>query len=274
MRLSIAVGCSLFFALMPARAEALRVGVLPYLSPRTLLLEFAPLRDFVEGEFGKRVELHTAADFPSFLRRTAAGDFDVVLTAPPFARLAQQRFGFRPVIAVRADFYGLVLVPRDSPARTLGDLRGKILHMPHRISFVSMKIEEFLRQRGLVPGSDVTLVYYSTDNNAVLASEKSRDEAAAATRVVFERMPKEITDRLRVLGSTQSAISLVVMAHPRLDADDLARLDLSLRKFPYSVAGLKFFAASHSSFVPVDAAAMAGFDGYVAQLESRPAGGP
>lgn len=274
MRLGLALGCSLFLAAVVAQAGTLHVGVLPYLSPRTLLLEFSPLREFVENEFGGGVELRTAVDFPSFLRRTAAGDFDVVLTAPPFARLAQQRFGYRPLIAVRADFYGLVLVPKDSPARTLGDLRGKILHMPHRISFVSMKIEEFLRQRGLVPGTDVTLVYYSTDNNAVLASDKSRDEAAAAKRVVFERMPKDISDRLRVLGSTQSAISLVVLAHPRLATDEIARLDLALRKFPYSVQGLKFFAASHSSFVPADAALMAGFDDYVAQLESRLAGEP
>lgn len=252
-----------------AQAQPLRIGVLPYLSPRSLLLEFAPLRSFLASELQQEVELQTARDLPHFLQRTHAGDFDLVISAPHFARLAQREHGFLPLVAIRADFYALLLVPKASPAQTLRELKGKTLHLPHRLSFVSLQIEDFLRQRGLNPELDVHLLYYSTDNNAILATEQSSGDAGAAQRSVFENMPKDITAQLRVLGSTQSAMSLVILAHPRMTSVTLQALQLALNKFPYSVGGLSFFQASHAEFSPADAGIMATLDMYLPRLKSR-----
>lgn len=251
------------------QAQPLRIGVLPYLSPRSLFLEFAPLRSFLAGELKQEVELQTARDLPHFLQRTHAGDFDLVISAPHFARLAQTQHGFVPLVAIRADFYALLLVPKDAPAQTLRELKGKTLHLPHRLSFVSLQIEDFLRQRGLNPERDVHLLYYSTDNNAILATEQSSGDAGAAQRSVFENMPKDITAQLRILGSTQSALSLVILAHPRMAAPALQTLQLALNKFPYSLEGLSFFQASHAEFSPADAAIMTSLDGYLPRLKLR-----
>lgn len=252
-----------------AQAQPLRIGVLPYLSPRSLLLEFAPLRSFLVSELQQEVELQTARDLPHFLQRTHAGDFDLVISAPHFARLAQNEHGFLPLVAIRADFYALLLVPKDAPAQTLRELKGKTLHLPHRLSFVSLQIEDFLRQRGLNPELDVHLLYYSTDNNAILATEQSRGDAGAAQRSVFENMPKEITAQLRILGSTQSAMSLVILAHPGMKAAALQALQMALNKFPYSAEGLSFFQANHAEFSPADATIMATLDAYLPRLKSR-----
>ncbi|HYD79755.1 MAG TPA: PhnD/SsuA/transferrin family substrate-binding protein [Paucimonas sp.] len=250
-----------------AASPTLRIGVLPYLSPRTLLLEFAPLREFLEGELRRKTEILSAPDFPRFLARTDAGHFDLVVTAPHFARLAQQELGFKPLIAIRADFYALVLVPEGAAASTLSGLRGKTLHLPHRLSFISLQIEDFLRQRGILPERDLTVIHHSTDNNAILAAERSRDDAAAAQRAVFDGMPKEITDKLRILGSTQSALSLVALAHPRLSDAEVARLQQALNKFPFSVDGLKFFQSSRTEFIPADTATMRRLDAYLPRLK-------
>ncbi len=252
-----------------ARGATLRVGVLPYLSPRSLLIEFAPLQAFLQRELHDTVELQTAPDLPRFLVRTANGDFDLIISAPHFARLAQQEQGFAPLIAIRADFYALLLVHKDSPAQTLRDLRGTTLHLPHRLAFVSFQVEDFLRQRGFEFAKDLTPYYYSTDSNAILALDLHPGSAAAAQRSVFERMPQEITSRLRIIGSTQSALSLIIAAHPRLDAPALMRLQTALEKFPYSEQGLKFFEASHTEFIPVDTAAMRQLDPALARLHSR-----
>lgn len=257
-----------------AQAQPLRIGVLPYLSPRSLLLEFAPLRLFLAAELQQDVELQTARDLPHFLQRTHAGDFDLVISAPHFARLAQTEHGFLPLVAIRADFYALLLVPKDAPAQTLRELKGKTLHLPHRMSFVSLQIEDFLRQRGLNPERDVHLLYYSTDNNAILATEQSRGDAGAAQRSVFENMPKDITAQLRILGSTQSAMSLVILAHPGMKATALQALQLALNKFPYSAEGLSFFQTGHAEFSPADAGVMASLDTYLPRLKSRLEFGP
>ncbi len=252
-----------------ALAQPLRIGVLPYLSPRSLLVEFAPLRAFLREELQQPMEIETAPDLPRFLERTHAGDFDLVITAPHFARLAERAHGFVPVVAIRADFYALLVVPKQSKADTLRALGGKTLHLPHRLSFVSLQIEDFLRERGLEPGRDVRLLNYSTDNNAILAAEQTSDGAGAAQRSVFDNMPKDITSRLRILGSTQSALSLVIMAHPRLPEAGLYALKSALARFPYSQPGLAFFQSNRSEFVPADPATMAQLDIYMARLNAR-----
>lgn len=253
----------------PEAPAALRIGVLPYLSARTLLLEYAPLREFLAQELHAQVQVLTAPDLPRFLARTQEGAYDLAITAPHFARLAQQDHGFTPLIAIRADFYALLLVPRNDPARTLADLRGKTLHLPHRLAFISLQIEDFLRERGVDPRRDLRLFHHKTDNNAILAVEKGGDDAAAAQRSVFDTMPHEITDRLRILGSTQSALSLIVLAHPRLAPARRNALQSALERFPYSEPGLKFFAASHSEFVPATPATMLRLDAYMAPLKQR-----
>lgn len=263
------VAVCLALGMHAAQAQALRIGVLPYLSPRTLLVEFSPLREFLAAELQQEVEILTARDLPRFLERTHAGDFDLVISAPHFARLAQTGDGYLPLVAIRADFYALLLVPKTSPALTLRELRGKTLHLPHKLSFVSMQIEDFLRQRGLNPERDLSLRYYSTDNNAILATEQSSSDAGAAARSVFENMPRDITTQLRIIGSTQSALSLIVLARPGLSAPALTALREALSKFPYSEPGLKFFQASRSEFIPADAATMARLDSYLPRLRQR-----
>jgi phosphonate transport system substrate-binding protein len=258
-------------AVVPQQAEAgaLRIGVQPYLSPRSLLLEFAPLRQFLSEKIGQPVEIRSARDLPAFIARTHGGDFDLVLTAPHFARLAQTEHGFVPLMAIRADFYALLLVPKHAAADQMAALRHKKLHLPHRLSFVSFQIEDFLRQRGLDPEHDLQLSYYSTDNNAILAAEQSRDDAGATQRTVFESMPHAITDHLRVLGSTQSALSLIIMARPGLPESQVRAIRSALQQFPYSAPGLAFLQASHSEFVPTDAATMAKLDSYLPRLKTR-----
>jgi phosphonate transport system substrate-binding protein len=255
---------------VPARAApALRIGVLPYLSPRTLLLEFAPLRAFLEQELRRGVAIRTAPDLARFLARSHAGDFDLVITAPHFARLAQREHGFVPLTAIRADFYALVLVQQQAKAENLRDLRGQALHLPNRLSYVSLKAEDLLLQRGIDTRYDLRAYYYSTDNNAILALAHGGNGAAVAQRSVFESMPAEISGRLRILGSTQSALSLIVMAPPRLPADQLRALTQALARFPYTAQGLQFFQTSHAEFVPADAATMAQLDGSQERLKMR-----
>jgi phosphonate transport system substrate-binding protein len=251
------------------QAAPLQVGVLPYLSPRSLLLEFAPLRTFLQDELQQEINILTAPDLPRFMARTHGGDFDLVITAPHFARLAQLEHGYLPLVAIRADFYALLLVPKQAPIHSVREIAGGALHLPHRLSFISLQIEDFLRARAIDPEFDLRLYNYSTDNNAILAAEKSGNGVAAAQRSVFDHMPKDITANLRILGSTQSALSLVMLAHPRTPAPQLAAVRQALARFPYSVQGLRFFETSHSEFVPADAATMAQLDAYLPRLQSR-----
>lgn len=239
------------FALTPAWAEALRLGIAPYLSTRTLMMENAPLKTFLEQKLKVPVTIGTAANPGKFAQRMVRGDFDVVLVAPHFARYMQQESRYQVLLGIRSDFYALLLVPKDDRARNVADIKGKVLNLPHHLSLVALETERYLRQLDIDPGKDLRQHFHSTDNNAVLALIGQRSGAAATSRAVFERMPAEIRSQLRILGSTPSALSLVLVANPRVPAAQIAAIKTAVGEFPFSEAGLEFFQARSVYLVPV-----------------------
>lgn len=232
-------------------AQPLRLGVAPYLSTRSLLVESAPLKDFLADRLRQPVSIGTAANPGKFVQRMIRGDFDVALLPPHFARYMQQTYQYQPVAGVRSDFYALLLVPKDDPARNVADIKGQVLNLPHHLSLVALETGRWLRTLGLDPGRDLQQHFHSTDNNAVLALIGQRKAASATSRAVFERMPAEIRAQLRILGSTSSALSLVLLASPRLAPQKLAAIRQAISEFPFGEAGLEYFQTRGVNLVPV-----------------------
>ena len=254
----------LFFLLLvlhgASHAASLQLGVVPYLSARSLLLEHAPLKSFLESRLHQPVNLGSARNPDLFVGRVVGGEFDVALLPPHIARLLQSDYGYLPLQGIRADFYALVLVNKQDPAVNIADLKGRALNLPHHLSLVALQIDAYLRRLDVDPDTDLQVRYHSTDNNAVLALAGASRGAAATSRTVFERMPAEIGSQLRILGSTPSVVSLVFVANPRLKPQQLDALRGALDEFPYSEAGLAFFQQRGINLVPLDAAELKIYD--------------
>ena len=236
------------------------LGIVPYLSSRALLIEHAPLKQFLEQRLSLTIHLASAQDPHRFTGRLMRGDFDFALVPPHLARLVQKEHGFLPLQAIKTDFYALLLVNKAEPVNVVADLKGREVHFPHHLSLVSLQVERYLQAQGLVPRQQLKLRYYNTDNNAVLALAGAREGAAATSRTVFERMPQDIRSSMRILGSTASVTSLVFVAHPRMPAARLAALRAALDEFPYSEAGMNFLQGRGMNLVPIEAADLSSWD--------------
>lgn len=243
------------------QAEPLRLGIAPYLSTRTLMVESAPLKNFLAQKLNEQVSVGTAANPGKFAQRMVRGDFDVALLAPHFARYMQQTYRYQVLVGVRSDFYALLLVPKDDPARNVADIKGRVLNLPHHLSLVALETERYLRQLGVDPARDLRQHFHSTDNNAVLALIGQRQGVTATSRAVFERMPAEIRGQLRILGSTASALSLVLVANPNLPPQRVAAIKAAVSEFPFSEAGLDYFQARGVNLVPVGDDDLKSYDG-------------
>lgn len=265
LRLALFAVLTLFFSL-GCQAGALRLGIAPYLSSRTLLIEHAPLKSFLEKRLGSAVNIGTASNLHTFAGRLVGGEFDIALIPPHLARVAQADYDYRPLYGIKSDFYALVLVNKNDPAVNIADLKGRELNLPHRLSLVALQIEAYLRRLELDPARDLQLLYHSTDNNAALALAGGSRGAAATSRTVFERMPPEIVGKLRILGSTPSVISLVFVANPRLPAAQLAAVRAALDEFPYSEAGMSYFQGRGVNLVPVGEADLGVYDSLLPAL--------
>ena len=251
-----------------ATTRSLKIGVIPYLSPGTLIAEYAALRDFLSTELKRPVIVHTALDLRQFIARTERRDFDIVLTAPHLLQRTMA-LGYLPLMAIRADFYAHILVPAGSPVRNLRDLVGKRLHTPPPSAFASIAIERFLGDLGYRIDSDFRGQQHNSENNALLAAARSNADAVAASRAVVQRLPPEIRAKLKVIASTPAAVSMLLLASPYMPPGELARLRAAIAAFPYSPTGLTYTAQSGSYMFPATAELVASIQSEMATLQAR-----
>ena len=222
-------------------AATFRLGIEPFLSPRMLVQSYAPMARGLEPVLGRVVEVGTGTQPVHFMKRAVQGDFDLVVVPPPMAAYLEQRQHFTPVAYLRNDFFALVLVHRSSAARSLSDLRGRQIHLANVDAYITSVGRDFLAAASVSLDRDLRLITHPSENSAILAGQSSRQDAVLVSRAVFERMPEAIKDDMKVLGSTRSAVSQVVMIHPRLPAAQTEPVRQALIGFMYTAEGNRWF---------------------------------
>ncbi|MBZ0092448.1 MAG: phosphate/phosphite/phosphonate ABC transporter substrate-binding protein [Sulfuricellaceae bacterium] len=264
----------LALALLPARAAstaegpALEIGIWPYMSTQALLTLYHPLQAYLEQRLQRPVLFVTAADQKTFVDRTQKGEYRFIVTAPHFARLAQMEAGYVPMLRAKRNLSGLLLVDKNSAIHSVGDLRGKTVTLPDRITIIAMLSLQALRANGLEPGRDVTVHYAVSHNSAVLAVLRGESAAAATTATVLDQMPDKIKDGVKTLAVTGEVTPVVYLANskvPSQEAGDMTRIILDFVETP---EGVKFInELGYQGLRPPTASEMQSLDPYVAELK-------
>lgn len=222
-------------ALLPVRAVAaaetgpLEIGIWPYISTQAVLTLYKPLQSYLEKRLQRPVFLVTAPDQKGFVERTQRGEYRFIVTAPHFARLAQKDAGYVPMLRAKRNLSGVLLVDKNSPMRSIAELRGKTVTLPDRISIIAMLSLQALRSNGLEPGRDVTMRYAVSHNSAVLDVLRGESAAAGTTATVLEQMPADVRDNVKTLFMTGEVPPVMYLANPRVppqEAADLTRMIL------------------------------------------------
>lgn len=224
--------------------KPLQFGLLPYLSTRRLFETYVPIKLYLEKTLNRTVIMSTAANFRTYIARARRGDYDLYLTAPHFAALAEAESGYRRVSRVTRELHGNVVVAKNSPIRHVSDLRGKIIATPDKLAIITIMGEHLLKVHGLTPGKDVTVKHTPSHNNAILAVVKGEADAAVAAAFVYENMPADVRAKLRLLSRTMTVPSIMFMASPKLPEGEYKKLRRTMLKFTASGPGKAFFEKS------------------------------
>jgi len=238
------------FALLSASAvraaeSVLEVGVFPYLSTQAILTTYQPVRSHLETALKRPVQLSTAQDFSAFVARTQRGDYDLVITAPHFARLAQREAGYVPLAQYTRELRGIVVVAANSPVKSITELRGQSIATPSRLAIVSMMGLRLLAIGGLRPGRDFSLQVASSHTSAVLSVKNGENAAALTEAGTLQQMPVELARSVRVLATTGRVQNAVYLAHARLGRAERERLQTELLRFAKDTeAGRAFLKSS------------------------------
>ncbi|MBI3563473.1 MAG: phosphate/phosphite/phosphonate ABC transporter substrate-binding protein [Gammaproteobacteria bacterium] len=219
----------------------LRVGLLPYLSTEKLLERFAPLKTYLEINLHRPVILETAPSFSSYVERAEHYQYDLYLTAPHIAALVETDFHYRRISRLTRELDGSIVVRKDGPIKTLQDLKGRIFIAPSDTAITTMLGEQLLRDNQLIAGKNITVQYTPSHNNAIMAVASGKADAAVTSAAVFETMPVEVRDKLRILTTTPKVPHMMFMASPKLKDGDYQQLRRSMLRFTAAGAGRTFF---------------------------------
>lgn len=244
-----------------------RIGVLPITSTRILLRNYALIQSYLEQTLKQPVELVTAADFRTFHLNTLQGQYDLVVTAVHFARMAQLEAGWLPLVRYGASHQTLLMTLRERPLRRLEDVRGSVVAGPDVLTLVSMEGQDWLRARGLTVNVDYTYLETPTTPSSAHALINGQSMLFFGTPQGLLNTPRELADQLAVFAALPERPNLTWLAHPRL-ASQRPFLKSSLQGLNAPSANVKSFfdATGYQGVREVADADLATSDKYLPRL--------
>ncbi|MCB1889836.1 MAG: phosphate/phosphite/phosphonate ABC transporter substrate-binding protein [Rhodocyclaceae bacterium] len=200
-----------------ARAETLRVGVVPQFTSARIEGTWQPLLAEVGRRAGVTLELSPSPSIPDFERRFARGEFDLVYLNPYHQVMAHQAQGYRPILRdVGRLLSGILVVRKDSPLTRVEDLAGQVVAFPAPNALgASLMMRAALTNRF---GIAFTPRYVKTHTSVYLNVLLGEAAAGGGVRSTFREQKPEVGDGLRILFETEKVPPHPISVHPRVPA--------------------------------------------------------
>ncbi|MDO9468794.1 MAG: phosphate/phosphite/phosphonate ABC transporter substrate-binding protein [Thiobacillus sp.] len=259
------------FCATASEKTPLVLGVFPYVSPGQLAAFHTPLKEYLASSLQRPITLVTAPDFLTFIERTRAGQYDIIITAPHLGRLAETRDGYQRLAQTGHAVQGIFLTRKDSDIHRIEDLKGKSVMIAQKVSIIYQMAEQMLRQKGLIPGESVTIIETRTHNNAMHAPVRGEADASVTGTLLWRVLEDEQKNRMRVIGTTEELPGFLLLANKRLSAPDVARIKGLLLDFHQVPGSEAYFATTgYEKFKHIDDRVMQRMDPYTRILTPPP----
>jgi len=190
------------------RPEKLLIGLLPGESAPTVMRLNEPLRKYMAERLKLPVEIVVGANYAATSEALRSGRIDVAYLGPVTYILQSKRTPLEPFArpthaGVGPTFRATIIVPADSPAKTLADLKGGEIAFGDPASTSGTWVPRWqLLNEGLVSGRDYTMRVLGAHDAVALAVENKKVAAGGLSKPIFERLLKEgkiSADKVRVL---------------------------------------------------------------------------
>lgn len=219
-----------------AEDMSLRFGLFPYVNPAKLIEHHKSFVEHLEMATGRKIQLLTSPDYKTFLQRTRDNEFDIILTAPHFGRLAEVESAYQRIAMTTHMVQGIFLVNSNSRIKNLTGLKEKRITIAAPTSIIYRLAEHQLRDdHGLVNGKNIEIVTTGTHNNSMYAVIKGESEAAVTGIKLFQGLQKKSGPIVRKIGKTKPIPGFMLLANKNVPKP----LVLKLRKSALSFSSLQ-----------------------------------
>lgn len=228
-----------------AATTPLVIGLFPNLSPQRQFRLYQLLADYLQQRLARPVQLYTAKTPRAFIEATQRGSFDIVLTPPHLAWLAEHEAGYRPLATYASPIRGLLVVAASSGLHTAAELRGHDIAIPDPLAFVTILGVAYLQETGLRRDIDYRFLNRGTHNNAALAVINGEVPAAIINVLFFNQLPEAARGKLRIIGATTAVKSFFFMTNSRLSPATAGTVQDALLSFGATPQGRLFLDHNH-----------------------------
>jgi phosphonate transport system substrate-binding protein len=272
--LALAAGLVAPLAARAQPAGVLRVSAIPDEAPTELQRKFKPLGDYLKQETGLDVQFIPVTDYAAVVEGLATNKLDLAWLGGFTYVQARLRTngGVVPIVqrAEDAKFTSRFIVPTNSTAKTLADLKGKTFAFgaPSSTSG-SLMPRYYLLQAGIDPERDFKSVAFSGAHDATVAFVAAgRAEAGVLNASVMDKLVETKNanaEKVRVLAITPPYFDYNWTVRPGLDPALTKKLtDAFLKLDPANPAmkeimdlqrASKFIPTQNSNYDGIEAAA-------------------
>jgi phosphonate transport system substrate-binding protein len=224
--LALAAGTVAAPATLAQPAGVLRVSAIPDEAPTELQRKFMPLGDYLKHETGMDVQFTPVTDYAAVVEGLATNKLDLAWLGGFTYVQARLRTngGVVPIVqrAEDAKFTSRFIVPANSTAKTLADLKGKTFAFgaPSSTSG-SLMPRYYLLQAGIDPERDFKSVAFSGAHDATVAFVAAgRAEAGVLNASVMDKLVETKNanaEKVRVLAITPPYFDYNWTVRPGLD---------------------------------------------------------
>ncbi|MGB0671378.1 MAG: phosphate/phosphite/phosphonate ABC transporter substrate-binding protein, partial [Rhodospirillales bacterium] len=218
------------------------VGVVPQFEARKLAGIWLPILRALEKETGFRFELEGSPNIPEFEARFQDGAFDLAYMNPYHLLVANRVQGYWPLVRDGGrELFGVLVVAKDSPVHSIGDLEGATISFPapNALGASLLMRADLTGLHGLT----YTPLYAQTHTSSYLNVLLGTAQAAGGVMGTFNSQKPEIRDGLRILYETRRMPPHPVAIHPRVAAEHRARIQKAFLDLAATKAGAALLAA-------------------------------
>ena len=211
--------------------DALVIGVLPNIATAALVSQYEHLKRYLERVNGQKVRIVVPANFKAFFDSMMKGEYDLSVAAPHFARLAQVDRNLVPLLIFEPRINALFVAPIEGSVGKPADIRERVVAYANPQSLVAMYGQQWLRGQNLEPGRDFEVKAARTDLGVGRMLLVGDAVAAIMSNGEFRAIPPEENARLKIVEVFARIPNFIVLGHPRIERDRLARLKGHLKGF-------------------------------------------
>lgn len=226
----------------PAPLPPLRLGILPFMAPERIEGLYGPLARMMEDATQRKVQLRTRATFVEYSKALLERQFDVALIQPfDYVKVAD-RGHYLPLAMINQSLSAVLAVPKESKIHDPSQLRGQTVATIPQTAAVTLLAMPMLRDAGLDPDRDVTLLYTRGHDACLLETLQGRAAACITARPAMNIYAARRGMAFRVLRESEGLPHVLYVVRADHAPEFRQRMLSLLMEWDRSGAGRKLMA--------------------------------